>query len=216
MASFPRAMGAAGGAAPEPSFWIDATTPFYEQQPAAQLKAVAEVEIAKLQAAAGAEGVTFCRGPMRMGSSAIPGMPGSAMVDLVVEFPELDPPPPALMAALIAAGYEYRGKSPHDPQDHWAMGGEGPKGSLGRACLHLSPPGSGFMDSAVAFVGYLSDDPGAHAAYAGVKLEGARRAAEGGEGGGDRHAAYKKHKQATVARLMGESKVWARAGGGGG
>jgi GrpB-like predicted nucleotidyltransferase (UPF0157 family) len=203
---------------PEPDFWIDHTTPFYETQPTAQLKAVAKKETAKLEEAAAAAGITFCRGPVHIGSSAIEGMCGSAMVDLAVEVPDLNPPPPALLEALTAAGYEYRGSSPHHPEDHWAMGGEGAKGTLGRATLHLTPFKCGFIDDALQFVTYLSKSPFAYQEYFTVKLEGARNAfmgvpplpdgVERWEGtGDDPHRDYKMHKKRVVDNLLDEAKI---------
>ena len=217
-----RAMGSRG---PEPDYWIDDTTPFYETQPTAQLKAVAKGETSKLKMAADAAGATFCRGPVHIGSSAIANICGTPMVDLAVEVPDLSPPPPALLEALKAAGYEYRGSSPHHPEDHWAMGGEGGKGTLGRTVLHLSPFKCGFIDDALLFVSYLNENRDAFQEYFRVKSEGARLARMGGpshalsgptgpekwEGTGeDRHRDYKMHKKQVVDKLLREAKASAQ------
>ena len=208
---------AMGRQAPEPDYWIDRSTPFYETQPTAQLKAVAKRETAKLRKAAAGAGVTFCRGPVHIGSSAIANMCGSAMVDLAVEVPDLNPPPPALLEALKAAGYEYRGSSPHHPEDHWAMGGKGEKGTLGRATLHLTPFKCGFIDDALQFVSYLNKNADAWEEYFAVKLEGARLACMGAPPlpygpekwmgkGDDPHRDYKMHKKPVVDMLLKQAK----------
>ena len=109
--------------------------------------------------------------------------------------------------------------SPHDPLDHWAMGGEGERGTLGRCVLHIVPTGCDFVENALSFVAYLTSNPDAHAAYAKVKLEGARLAIAAGdeaEGGSDtekrdRHKEYKMHKQGTVTKLLEEAKAWSKS-----
>merc|ERR1740116_538667 len=96
------------------------------------------------------------------------------MVDMAIAIAQL-PPPPALLESLAASGYEYRGAAPHDKNDHWAMGGEGAKGHLGRAVLHITTPSSSFLNDAKAFVDFCNSPDGAEAFedYANVKLEGA-------------------------------------------
>ena len=94
--------------APKPAFFIDSTTPFYEVQPTAAMCEVADREMQKIRNAASAAGAKIARGPVRVGSSAIPRMPGSAMIDLALVVPEMSPPPPSLLEALKAAGYDYK------------------------------------------------------------------------------------------------------------
>lgn len=147
------------------------------------------------------------RGPVHVGSSAIKGMPGSPIVDLAIVIATLPPAAP-ILTALESIGYDYRGAAPHDRNDHWAMGGEGPKGHLGRVVLHITPSGSDFVDHAVAFVDYCNQNKQAFDSYAEVKLKGARLAMESAE---NRHRTYKMTKHKVVSRLLAEAKEWSKS-----
>jgi len=204
----------AAPAAPEPSSYIDPDTPFYSVQPTAEIAAVYEKESARIVEALGE---ALRAGPMHMGSSAIRGMPGSPIVDVVVAVDQL-PPPPEAIAALELAGYAYRGPAPHDSEDHWAMGGDGAKGHLGRVVLHITIPDSRFLRGARAFVDYCNSADGKEAfdAYAAVKIEGAALAGEQsapgkGQGKDPRHITYKMHKGRVVQQVLAEAKAWQQA-----
>lgn len=191
----------AAPAAPEPSSYVDPDTPFYSVQPAAEIAAVYEKESARIVEALGE---ALRAGPMHMGSSAIRGMPGTPVVDVVVAVEQL-PPPPEVIAALELAGYAYRGPAPHDREDHWAMGGDGAKGHLGRVVLHITIPDSRFLRSARAFVDYCNSADGKEAfdAYAAIKIEGAALAGE--------QTMYKGHKGRVVSQVLAEARAWQQA-----
>jgi GrpB-like predicted nucleotidyltransferase (UPF0157 family) len=109
----------------------------------------------------------------RMGSSAIPGLAGTPVCDILAE---LDPWPLTQTAKerLVAVGYECQGLAPHTEQDEWFFGGDAPPGHLGRVVLHTVPPGSPFVQEMQAFVLYVKSHPAAMQRYHTVKVQGAR------------------------------------------
>eukprot|EP01064_Diplonema_japonicum_P009145 TRINITY_DN16604_c1_g1_i1.p1 TRINITY_DN16604_c1_g1~~TRINITY_DN16604_c1_g1_i1.p1 ORF type:complete len:217 (+),score=48.95 TRINITY_DN16604_c1_g1_i1:60-653(+) len=109
----------------------------------------------------------------RMGSSAIPGMPGTPVTDVLVEV-ESFPLVEEELKAMAEAGYDYKGIAPHGDKDQWFFGGEGKPGHAGRVVVHVVQLGSTFACEMDAFIRYVKVTPSAFERYAIIKLEGAR------------------------------------------
>eukprot|EP01060_Flectonema_neradi_P030756 TRINITY_DN4531_c0_g1_i2.p1 TRINITY_DN4531_c0_g1~~TRINITY_DN4531_c0_g1_i2.p1 ORF type:complete len:213 (+),score=43.46 TRINITY_DN4531_c0_g1_i2:54-641(+) len=141
----------------------------------------------------------------RMGSSAIPGMPGTPVTDILIELKEW-PIPEVELKKLQEAGFEFKGcPSPHYEQDQWFFGGEGKPGHLGRVVIHVVPENCDFAKEMRAFVEYVTNTPCAFEAYSKVKLQGAKELE--GESDG-RLLEYKKFKHDVVMRIKSECTEW--------
>ena len=185
--------------------------PFYDQQPT---HAMSEV-FRRLSAAARRAlhgGRPACVAEVfQIGSSAIPGMPGTPVVDMVAVLrgQGATPPSAAQRAALAAAGFPGPGTlSDHAGDDTWFFGGDDPTalpGTLGRAVLHVVSEGNPWVADAKAFVRLLSADPVAFREYAAVKREGARLAAAEGQEG-QKLTDYKRRKHDVCLRLIAQAR----------
>ena len=189
--------------------------PFYTKQPTAAMEAVFARNEEKIRQALG-DGSLQGRllAIHRIGSSAIKGMPGTPVVDMLAVTREW-PPDEAQLAALAAAGFEAKGRADHAADDLWFFGGDGPSGTLGRSVLHVVKEGNPWAKESLDFVFYLSHPKHRDAfdAYAAVKLEGARLAVDGQEG--QKLSEYKRRKHAVCMEVMEKAKQFAAAGGGG-
>eukprot|EP00566_Odontella_aurita_P023413 CAMPEP_0113534008 /NCGR_PEP_ID=MMETSP0015_2-20120614/4928_1 /TAXON_ID=2838 /ORGANISM="Odontella" /LENGTH=210 /DNA_ID=CAMNT_0000433137 /DNA_START=133 /DNA_END=765 /DNA_ORIENTATION=+ /assembly_acc=CAM_ASM_000160 len=143
----------------------------------------------------------------RMGSSAIDGIAGTPVCDVLAQ---LSPWPMADDAKerLIEIGFTFQGSAPHDPQDEWFFGGKGEPGHLGRVVLHTVPEGSQFVSDMKAFVEYVKYHPEAFKRYNDVKVEGARVMAEGGPGVDGQMLGYKKKKNDVCNEIRREAIEW--------
>lgn len=142
----------------------------------------------------------------RMGSSAIDGIAGTPVCDLLVQ---LSPWPMTddAKARLTEAGYTFEGSAPHDPQDEWFFGGKGKPGHLGRVVLHTVPEGSDFVSDMKAFVAYVNSHPDAFKRYNEVKVEGARLMSAGPEEDG-KLIGYKRKKADVCDQIKREAVEW--------
>ena len=141
----------------------------------------------------------------RMGSSAIPGMPGTPVTDILVELKEW-PLPEDVLEKLKEVGISFQGSpSPHYEQDQWFFGGEGKPGHLGRMVFHVVPENCSFANEMRAFVEYVTKTPHAFEAYSKIKLEGAK-SHEGEDDG--RLIKYKYYKHDVVTKIQSEVKEW--------
>lgn len=177
--------------------------PFYLYGP--DPKAVAEVadkNRAFLETTIGSQLKSF----NRMGSSAIDGIAGTPVCDILVE---LSPWPMAEEAKekMAVAGYEYKGIAPHDTQDEWFWGGEGKPGHLGRVVLHTVPEGSEFARDMKAFVEYVKTHPNAFQRYNDAKVDGAKLMLKSTEEDG-KLLGYKKEKAEVCDQIKKEAIEW--------
>lgn len=143
----------------------------------------------------------------RMGSSAIDGIAGTPVCDVVAE---VSPWPlnEENKAKLEAAGYECHGSAPHDTEnDEWFFGGDGKPGHLGRVVLHTVPKGSEFVRDTRAFCEYVNSHPEAFERYNTVKVEGAIRMSKSEEEDG-RLIGYKHQKAQVCVEIMHEAIKW--------
>eukprot|EP00586_Coscinodiscus_wailesii_P005424 CAMPEP_0172486454 /NCGR_PEP_ID=MMETSP1066-20121228/15038_1 /TAXON_ID=671091 /ORGANISM="Coscinodiscus wailesii, Strain CCMP2513" /LENGTH=205 /DNA_ID=CAMNT_0013252423 /DNA_START=127 /DNA_END=744 /DNA_ORIENTATION=+ len=149
----------------------------------------------------------------RMGSSAIPGIPGTPVCDILVEisrFPLSDEEVQKLTVGV--GGWEFKGAAPHYKDDQWFFGGEeGVKpGHLGRFVMHVVPKGCEFAAEMRGFVEYVVNTPDAFKRYADVKTEGAIIQAKGDDP--NPVLSYKKHKDDVVLALKKEMRAWLKSG----
>jgi len=143
----------------------------------------------------------------RTGSSAIDGMAGTPVCDVVAE---VSPWPlrGENRARLEAAGYICHGSAPHGTEhDEWYFGGDGKPGHLGRVVLHTVPEGAGFVRETRAFCAYVNSHPAAFERYHTVKVEGAVRMSNSAEEDG-RLIGYKHQKAQVCAEIMHEAIGW--------
>ena len=119
--------------------------PFYTRQPTALMDEVFAVNEARVRSCLSDTAVV-----QRIGSSAIRGMPGIPVVDMLAAQPEW-PPSQAQLAALAAAGFEAKGMAPHAADDMWFFGGDGPPG-VGHCVLHVVQTINPFVAESRAFV----------------------------------------------------------------
>jgi hypothetical protein len=124
--------------------------PFYARQPTARMDAVFDRNAARARTSLGEDNVVDVR---RVGSSAIPGMPGTPVVDMLAICRRW-PPDAAALTALAAepAGFVAQGLASHAEDDLWFFGGDGPPGTLGRSVLHVVAEDNPWARDAVAFV----------------------------------------------------------------
>jgi len=142
----------------------------------------------------------------RMGSSAIDGIAGTPVCDIVAE---LSPWPinEENKAKLEEAGYECRGRAPHDENDEWFFGGDGKPGHLGRVVLHSVPKGSEFVRDMKAFVEYVNNHPEAFERYNNAKVEGAILMSKRGKEDG-LLLGYKQQKKKVCDEIRQEAIKW--------
>jgi len=142
----------------------------------------------------------------RMGSSAIDGIAGTPVCDILVE---LSPWPISVenKAKLAEAGYECQGSAPHGDNDEWFFGGDGKPGHLGRVVLHSVPEGSEFVRDMKAFVEYVKAHPDAFERYNTVKVEGAVVMSKSDKEDG-RLLGYKKKKSEVCDEIKEEAIKW--------
>mmetsp|Transcript_10334 Transcript_10334/g.22500 ORF Transcript_10334/g.22500 Transcript_10334/m.22500 type:complete len:206 (-) Transcript_10334:54-671(-) len=180
--------------------------PFYTIQPTAEMDDAFERNSARVQAALGADQVVSIS---RIGSSAVVGMPGTPVVDMVAVC-KAWPPTAAQVHALSDMGFDDHGLAPHAGEDRWFYGGDegAAPGTLGRSVVHVVREGNPWVAEAEAFVAYLSAVPEAFSAYRMVKLEGARLALEGREG--MRLSEYKQRKHEVCMRVFRDAQIWAQ------
>lgn len=178
--------------------------PFYVKGPpqAEIAKAAAQCE-AVLKEACGDQLVEV----ERMGSSAIPGIAGTPVCDVLAQ---MNPWPVSdeAKAKLAAKGYECKGAAVyHDPEDEWFFGGPGQPGHLGRIVLHTVPAGSRFVSDMRAFVAYVRSHPDAFERYNNVKIEGAREMMKSYSEEG-RLIGYKMKKNTVCNQIKKEAIEW--------
>mmetsp|Transcript_4098 Transcript_4098/g.9201 ORF Transcript_4098/g.9201 Transcript_4098/m.9201 type:complete len:262 (-) Transcript_4098:39-824(-) len=142
----------------------------------------------------------------RMGSSAIDGIAGTPVCDILVE---LSPWPISVenKAKLAEAGYECQGSAAHVDNDEWFFGGYGKPGHLGRVVLHSVPEGSEFVREMKAFVEYVKAHPDAFERYNTVKIEGAMVMSKSDKEDG-RLLGYKKKKSKVCDEIKQEAIKW--------
>eukprot|EP00978_Attheya_sp_CCMP212_P027379 scaffold91682_cov72-Attheya_sp.AAC.1 len=143
--------------------------PFYVKGPdPREIDVVAEKTRTVLEKACGGQ----LKSVDRMGSSAIEGISGTPVCDMLAE---LSPWPMTedAKSRMTEAGYECKGSAPHASQDEWFFGGDGEPGHLGRVVLHTVPEGAEFVRDMKAFVEYINSHPDAFQRYNDVKVEGA-------------------------------------------
>lgn len=177
--------------------------PFYVNGP--DPKAIAEVAEktrAVLEQACGDQ----LKAVDRMGSSAIDGIAGTPVCDILAQ---LSPWPMTEDAKkrMTEAGYEFKGNAPHDPRDEWFWGGDGKPGHVGRVVLHTVPQGSEFVRDMKAFVEYVNNHPNAFQRYNDVKVEGAVLMSKSSEEEG-RLLGYKKKKADVCDAIKREAIEW--------
>lgn len=144
----------------------------------------------------------------RMGSSAIYGMAGTPVCDILAQVSPW-PLDDETKATLVKLGYEFQGKAPHTEEDEWFFGGPGKPGHLGRVVLHTVPAGSEFVRDTQTFVAYVNSHPDAFQRYNTVKVEGARLMLENPEEEG-KLIGYKKKKHETMIQIMQEAIAWGK------
>lgn len=142
----------------------------------------------------------------RMGSSAIDGIAGTPVCDMLVE---VSPWPinEENKAKLAEAGYEFKGSADHTENDEWFFGGDGKPGHLGRVVLHTVPKGSKFVEDMRAFGEYVKNHPEAFERYNKVKVEGAILMSKSDEEDG-RLLGYKKKKAEVCDEIKAEAIKW--------
>ena len=179
--------------------------PFYMKgaDPAA-LQAIADKTRAELTEILGPQ----LKSLTRMGSSAIDGIAGTPICDLLAE---ISPPHPVgddLKAKLAAKGFECKGPAPHNPNDEWYFGGEGKPGHLGRIVLHTVPEGDAFVHEMRVFVEYVNTHPDAFKRYNDVKLESALLLSKGDPEEDGKLLAYKHRKEKVCNEVKEEAIAW--------
>eukprot|EP00571_Detonula_confervacea_P009147 CAMPEP_0172319786 /NCGR_PEP_ID=MMETSP1058-20130122/38700_1 /TAXON_ID=83371 /ORGANISM="Detonula confervacea, Strain CCMP 353" /LENGTH=214 /DNA_ID=CAMNT_0013034907 /DNA_START=228 /DNA_END=872 /DNA_ORIENTATION=- len=142
----------------------------------------------------------------RMGSSAIDGIAGTPVCDIVAE---LSPWPmnEQNKAKLEEAGYECQGSAPHTDKDEWFFGGDGEPGHLGRVVLHSVPKGSEFVQDMRAFCEYVNNHPEAFERYNNVKVQGAILMSKSEKEDG-RLIGYKQKKDQVCKDIKQEAIKW--------
>merc|ERR1712137_1104653 len=147
-------------------------------------------------------------GPIHMGSTAIPEMPGTPVVDMALQLSEF-PPTQEVIEKLTGLGFSYPKQAPHAHDDYWSFGGEGKKGHLGRVNIHMVSRRTKFLEDARAFVDFCSVDKQAFDAYREVKIQGMHLARQGSrQSGMSSHMQYKACKARVVADVMAKALKW--------
>merc|ERR1711962_1056025 len=147
----------------------------------------------------------------QMGSDAIPGMPGTHMIDIIVSIKNY-PPTTEQMDALksINIGLANRGNAPHDPNDTWMVAHDFPpqgdfeefkvegKFPLGGMVMHLVHYTNPFLVNSLAYGEYLNANESAFKRYRDVKVQGARLNASQNSEDSNTFMKYKMSKVAIV------------------
>ncbi len=181
--------------------------PFYiNQAPYDQLLDSFDRNSERIHRALGEE----CIELIHIGSTAIKGMPGTPIVDIIAVCRSPNEPDNSQKILLENEGFIYQGEAPHTTGDFWFFGGDPncKSGTIGRAVLHVVARGNSFIDESTAFVNYCNETPSAFDRYSKVKLEGAKLAVNGEEG--QKLSEYKVFKSNTVNEIMNEAKNWAK------
>eukprot|EP01059_Diplonema_ambulator_P023094 TRINITY_DN3849_c0_g1_i1.p1 TRINITY_DN3849_c0_g1~~TRINITY_DN3849_c0_g1_i1.p1 ORF type:complete len:221 (+),score=65.25 TRINITY_DN3849_c0_g1_i1:46-663(+) len=144
----------------------------------------------------------------RMGSSAIDGIAGTPVVDILVEV-NSKPLKVCEVKKMEAAGYEFRGTAPHNEDDEWFFGGDSKPGHLGRVVIHTALYGCSYAQTLNAFVAYVKVTPSAFERYNSIKIEGAR-AMMSKHPDENPLLGYKDIKSTVCAQLLEEAKEWAK------
>eukprot|EP00755_Sulcionema_specki_P037672 Sspe_Gene.109380::Locus_89513_Transcript_1_1_Confidence_1.000_Length_851::g.109380::m.109380 len=164
--------------------------PFYPHgAPQEDILKVFETNTAKVRDAIGGDTVHAFH---RMGSCAIPRMPGTPVVDILVAVKHF-PLTKEEIERMEAAGYQYKGNAPHNDHDQWFYGGEGKPGHLGRVVVHCVPHTDPFIEKMLSYVEYVKRSPEDFKRYADVKLRAALEASEKGAEG-EKVSQYKGEK----------------------
>jgi GrpB-like predicted nucleotidyltransferase (UPF0157 family) len=103
-----------------------------------------------------------------IGSTAVPGLAAKPIIDILAGRP-VDTPRAAVIAAIEAADYEYRGEQEIPGRDFFR------RGEPRSWHLHLTEIDSEFWRQHRAFRDYIRANPAAAQEYQRVKLELARR-----------------------------------------
>jgi GrpB-like predicted nucleotidyltransferase (UPF0157 family) len=103
-----------------------------------------------------------------IGSTAVPGLAAKPIIDILAGRP-VDTPRAAVIAAIEAADYEYRGEQEIPGRDFFR------RGEPRSWHLHLTEIDSEFWRQHRAFRDYIRANPAAALEYQRVKLELARR-----------------------------------------
>ena len=185
--------------------------PFYMVQPSAAMDDVFARHCSGVEHALNSGGNNVIE-VVRIGSSAIRGMPGTPVVDMLAVVRHV-PPTDSQRAALGAAGFPGPGTlTDHTAEDWWWFGGDAgaASGTLGRCVLHVVAGGNPWIAQAKAFVSFLNGSSEASRAafgeYAEIKREGARLAAEHGAEG-NKLSDYKRRKHDVCVRLLEQAAV---------
>ena len=206
--------------------------PFHMKQPKERMDRVFEKYETVLRKALGDQIVAVCQ----MGSGAIPGMVGSPMTDILLAMKNYPPTKDQIdQLKQLNIVFMGDGSSPHDPNDTWfhnvdfpsqedfeefmINGKFPPGGHLGRLLIHFVHFQNPWIESALCFVEYLSQNKEAFSRYRDVKIEGATLQTGPMETKEDNTYGlpssflnYKLHKVAVVKELTEESKIWREAG----
>ena len=120
-------------------------------------------------------------GVHHIGSTAVPGLRGKPVIDMLAGVRDLDDAR-AAFAPLAAIGYRYQ---EHRPEAHSFFKGVAGRDQRGHTHhLHLTVPGSELWCERLAFRDALRADPALVAEYAAWKLEHYGRAQPGGRSDG--------------------------------
>ena len=132
---------------------------------------------------------SWLTGPVEhIGSTAVPGLPAKAVIDIMAGVASLDASRPAIDAAA-ALGYRYY---PYRPDtEHWFCK---PSAAFRTHHLHLVPFGSEHWRGTLAFRDYLRTHPADAAEYAALKVQLALQFRD------DREA-YTQAKSAFISRV---------------
>lgn len=181
--------------------------PFYlKQAPYDQLLASLDRNSKRIHSALGED----CLEMLHIGSTAIKGIPGTPIIDILAVCRSLDAPDVNQIKRLEANGFEDKGKAPHTSGDSWFYGGDpsSQPGTMGRAVVHIVAQGNPFIEASKAFVNYCNAVPSAFNRYSNIKLEGAKLALNGEEG--QKLSEYKQYKVSVVNDLMKEARNWVK------
>jgi len=171
---------------------------FFVEQPTEELNNVYESEVARLKTVVGDIATKF----EPIGSTAIKGMPGTAVVDVGILVPaETLPVTEELWEKLATIGYE-KGMTKSE-NEQWVYGGDAPKSSLGRINARLLTDPNQLADYC-AFRDYCNTHSEAFEAYKNVKLEKAAITARGEAG----YGGYKGGKGGVASEILRRAKEW--------
>eukprot|EP01090_Pellita_catalonica_P007587 TRINITY_DN18178_c0_g1_i2.p1 TRINITY_DN18178_c0_g1~~TRINITY_DN18178_c0_g1_i2.p1 ORF type:complete len:189 (-),score=38.51 TRINITY_DN18178_c0_g1_i2:430-996(-) len=138
-----------------------------------------------------------------VGSTAIIGMPGTPVVDILVGSKTF-PPSMEIIEKMKTVGFEYSGKAPHDENDTWFMGGTGVsgKGSFGRCTCHWMSVDNEAVENLKAYVDYVNSHKAAFEEYKAIKIAQSKS---------QDLMKYKKGKSAVVIKIMADAISWRKA-----